>query len=81
MRYIHDPGHGWLEVPVAELRRLGIAGDISPYSYRKGRMAYLEYHSDVDVYLRALEARGEPRPVIDDVYEEDTPIRHYPSYW
>ncbi len=25
-RFFHDPSHGWLEVPTAELRELGIAG-------------------------------------------------------
>jgi hypothetical protein len=29
-RFIQDPGHGWAEVPIAELRALGIANAISP---------------------------------------------------
>ena len=80
LRFISDPGHGWLEVPVSELVRLGIATQISRYSYKKGAMAYLEEDSDAGVYLGALEAAGEPRPALDEVYQERTPIRGYASY-
>jgi hypothetical protein len=80
MRYIQDPGHGWLEVPVSELRRVGVHKDISPYSYRNGKMAYLEEDYDMPAYLLAVRARGEPRPVLEEVYEDDTPIRKYDSY-
>lgn len=80
LRFISDPGHGWLEVPVSELARLGIAKQISRYSYKKGAMAYLEEDSDAGVYLGALAAAGEPRPALDEVYQERTPIRGYASY-
>lgn len=80
LRMISDPGHGWLEVPVSELIRLGIAKQISRYSYRKGMMAYLEEDMDAPTYLQALDAAGESRPSIVDVYQERTPIRNYPSY-
>jgi hypothetical protein len=80
MRYIQDPGHGWLEVPMSELRRVGVHKDITPYSYRNGKTAFLEEDCDMPAYLRALTARGEQRPVIEEVYEEETPIRGYPSY-
>lgn len=51
-----DPGHGWLEVPVAELRELGIAGQISAYSYlsQDRQTAYLEEDCDAAVYVKAL---------------------------
>jgi hypothetical protein len=41
-RYIQDPGHGWIEVPRAELNALGIARQISLYSYQLGDWVYLE---------------------------------------
>lgn len=81
LRYISDPGHGWLEVSMKELRRVGVANKVSPYSYRVGHTAYLEEDCDMPLYLRVLEARGEPRPVLVEVYEEDSPIRDYRSYW
>jgi len=80
LRFISDPGHGWLEVPVSELVRLGIAKDISRYSYKKGAMAYLEEDSDMGKYLGALAEAGESRPALDEVYQERTPIRGYASY-
>jgi hypothetical protein len=54
-----DPGHGWLEVPLAELKRLGIVEKISSYSYRDGELAYLEEDCDYSVFLEAKRAAGE----------------------
>ena len=34
--FISDSGHGWLKVPLDELKHLGIADKISPYSYANG---------------------------------------------
>ena len=58
--FVADPGHGWLKVPVAELERLGIADQISPFSYQKDSMAYLEEDSDMSVFINARQAVGEP---------------------
>ena len=44
--YHTDPGHGWIEVPMTELRRLGIERAITPFSYRHGDTAYLEEDCD-----------------------------------
>lgn len=54
-----DPGHAWAAVPVAELVKLGIAHEISLFSYRRRDMAYIEEDCDLPRYLRALEARGQ----------------------
>ena len=37
--FIADPGHGWLVVPLEEIRKLGIGGQISSCSYMKEGMA------------------------------------------
>jgi len=77
--YIQDPGHGWLAVPLDQLRSLGFrvagAGDTWPYvgrvistcSYAKGGMAYLEEDSDASAYMAALDAEGIVRPDISVV--------------
>ena len=40
--YYTDPGHGWFAVKRAELAQLGILGQVSHYSYQRGRTVYLE---------------------------------------
>jgi hypothetical protein len=80
LRFISDPGHGWLEVPIAELDALGIRKDITRYSYMKGKMAYLEEDKDATTYLNALKKAGKPTPQIKEVYQERTPIRNYRSF-
>ena len=83
-----DPGHGWLEVPMRALRAFGVAGKISDYSYRKGDIAYLEEDCDAYKFLLARFPEGVAQRVnftstgaVSEVYEENTPIRDYPSYW
>jgi hypothetical protein len=56
--FISDPGHGWLKVPVVLLCRLGIAADVSHYSYYRGGFAYLEEDCDAGLLMQALAARG-----------------------
>lgn len=51
--FFKDPGHGWLRVPVQELHELGIAGQISRYSYRNGTVAYLEEDCDLEAFCAA----------------------------
>ena len=58
-----DEGHGWLAVPMDEIRPLLAAGVyISPYSYksRDGRIAYLEEDCDLGTFIRAREAQQKP---------------------
>ena len=55
-----DPGHGWLEVPVADLVKVGLTlDDISPYSFisGSGRSVYLEEDLDAGVFHKAWIAK------------------------
>ena len=52
-----DAGHEWLAVRKAELEQLGIADQISAYSYQKGSTAYLEGDCDAAVFLDAYRAK------------------------
>ena len=52
-----DPGHSWFKVSRALLKRLEIEHKISPYSYQRKDMAYLEEDCDADILLTALEAK------------------------
>jgi hypothetical protein len=54
-----DPGHGWLEVPRGLLDTLGIAGDISAFSYIHGDRAYLEEDCDASRFAEAMKAAGQ----------------------
>ena len=77
--FICDPGHGWIEVPRAEVNQLGIAAEISPYSYQKGAFCYLEEDSDAGKFIDAANAAGW-HITFNEVYQENTPIRRYQRY-
>lgn len=78
-RFIEDPGHGWLEVDRAEIKRLGVEAQISAWSYIKGDKAYLEEDCDAGVFLRAKTEAGEEFELVE-VYQDPTPVRNYRSW-
>lgn len=53
--FISDPGHGWVKVPLVLLETLGIAGEITDYSYRHMDNAYLEEDLDATTFHQAFE--------------------------
>ncbi len=75
-----DPGHAWLEVPVALLHELGISEDISSYSYVQGKSAFLEEDLDAGTFIAAYRDGYGSLPLIQESFSENTPIRSYPSY-
>jgi hypothetical protein len=79
--YYADPGHGWLRVPVKKLEELGIADDISPYSYRKGRYAYLEEDRDATLFIHEMESRGVEVKFKEKLNESESNIRGYDPYY
>lgn len=74
-----DPGHAWLQVPLAELVRLGIERHITRYSFIDGEFAYLEEDCDYATWATAKAARGEAYTWVD-VHADPTPVRNYPRY-
>lgn len=78
-RFISDPGHGWLEVPMAEVRSLGILP--SPYSYVSpdGQLAYLEEDCDAALFIKAKWGRDymAGRDWSEVYFNHDAPCRSY----
>lgn len=56
--YFMDPGHGWLKVKRSELLELGIANQISTYSYQLGEWVYLEEDCDLEKFAEAKHTKG-----------------------
>lgn len=52
--YHEDAGHAWLKVSKSTLIMLGIADQISGYSYEYMGQVYLEEDQDAIIYLKAL---------------------------
>lgn len=85
-RFIEDPGHGWLEVPKAELAEVGVADKITEYSYINGDKVYLEEDCDAPCFIKAYCAKngiteGQFRKlIINFVYRERHAIRSFDYY-
>jgi hypothetical protein len=80
--FTSDPGHGWLRVTNAELKALGIAGQISHYSYTNGRYAYLEEDCDLELFMKAKgwKGNGDFERFVTQRSVTDSVIRSYDSY-
>lgn len=47
-----DPGHAWLEVSLTDVRRSKI--EVSAYSYKRGKRAFLEEDCDAPKFLKKV---------------------------
>ena len=76
--FFTDPGHGWLEVPLAEIVNLGIRKDISHYSFLNGSTAYLEEDCDAGRFIEAYKAKYGETPAIAEIHTNyDSHVRNY----
>ena len=75
-----DSGHGWLEVPRADIVALGLADKISPWSYIGGHSVYLEEDCDAGLYLDAAKAAGYTLNITEKYQHGDSPIRFFDQY-
>jgi hypothetical protein len=77
-----DAGHGWLEVPREDIDALGLADQISAYSYamasthQRAGMVYLEEDCDASLYLDAAKAAGYTLHIVEKYTDTDSPIRN-----
>ncbi len=78
-RLINDPGHAWLEVPLSEIRRLGIWDKISTYSYMYEGHGYLEEDCDMGVFMNEKRRLGETVE-FTEVFQKNTGIRNYQMF-
>ena len=75
--YHNDAGHGWIEVKRSELEALGIADQISSYSYQEGDGVYLEEDCDAAKFELAL---GHKIKTVDVWEGDNSPIREFQRY-
>jgi hypothetical protein len=76
-----DPGHAWLKVKRNDLIALGIAEDISVYSYRRGEYAYLEEDCDAGIFVAAYRnATGREPEYTNRFADRRSRIRDYGCY-
>lgn len=77
--FISDPGHGWGRVVRGAIEDVGIADQISQYSYQDDVFVYLEEDCDLYLFINALEQRGY-KVKLDTHHVERTHIRRLPRY-
>ena len=79
LNYYTDSGHGWLAVSRSDLETLGIADQISTYSYQRAARAYLEEDLDMTTFMKAAHAAGW-KVNIREHYTDRSAIRSYDHF-
>jgi hypothetical protein len=70
-----------LEVPKSWLTKLGIAHEISSFSYQKDNSVFLEEDSDLSKFLNAVDKYITWSPnLLKKTYKDTSPIRNYQHY-
>lgn len=80
LRFLSDPGHGWLSVTHELIRKLGVADKISGHSYMTNTRAYLEEDSDAGIVLDALKTAGYEIKVTESHTNKLSNVRYLSSY-
>ena len=76
--YHQDPSHGWIQVPVSEVVRLGLTP--SRYSYRNAESVFLEEDADASQWAKAKRDAGEQFTLKDAHVNYDSFIRNLPRF-
>lgn len=76
----NDPGHSWGKVKRIVLHNLGIANNISSYSYQRGDYVYLEEDCDLTSLCMALNQRNTRIKFVEKSTNRDSRIRSYERY-
>lgn len=75
-----DPGHAWGKVKRDVLHNLGIAKDITHYSYQRGEYVFLEEDQDLPRLCQALNERGTRVKFVEKNTDNHSRIRTYQRY-
>ena len=75
-----DLGHAWAKVKRSVLHNLGIANDITSYSYQRGEYVYLEEDCDLTTLCMALNQRNTRVKFVEKRTDRDSRIRSYERY-
>lgn len=84
LTFLADSGHGWLSVALTDLVTLGIADDVSTYSYMNATRAYLEEDCDASLFLDAAKEAGWEVTYKESYTDGSHPLRnlsHYKPYF
>ena len=80
LKFYSDPAHGWCAIKLHVLKDLGIIERISPYSYIRGKTAYLEEDCDYSTLIQALFDHRINYSLTEKYTDKRAPIRSYDRY-
>jgi len=75
-----DAGHGWGKVKRKVLENLGIAPDVSSYSYQYKDNVYLEEDCDLSLLIQRLHSDNVAVKFVIKNTDGDSKIRSYEKY-
>ena len=80
IKFYSDPGHGWGAVKRRVLDELGIADQITHFSFQKGQTVYLEEDCDLPRLVTTLALNGVVVEYEQHSTDRRSPIRSYDRF-
>lgn len=83
LRFVSDPGHGWLAVPRRLVEQAGVERDVSSFSYQSadGKTVYLEEDCDASLFMDAAAKQGIAVKVVHaSPSNSDSFVRRLPKF-
>lgn len=81
LNYYQDPGHGWVKIKLDKLEGLGIAKEISTYSYYRNGSVYLEEDCDLAKLYKVCDNIGITIKLKEHHTNKQSKIRNYQSFY
>ena len=79
-RFVSDPGHGYLRVPLDVLKEYGVQFKISPFSFKSEKFAYLEEDMDMATFIEAVRAAGDDVEYKVSYVNNPASCRNFPRF-
>jgi len=76
-----DPSHSWGKIKRSMLHSLGVAHEISAWSYSRNDYVYLEEDADLPLFVNALERTGCKAIFKEKHSDKDSAVRSYKRYY
>jgi len=78
LRFLSDPGHGWLEVPYKTYLGSGIQASAWSYANPELTKVYLEEDCDANLFIKAMNDLAITVEFNNVNYNSDCKVRNYP---
>lgn len=82
LRFIQDPSHGYLEIPMEIINKYNIYNKISRFSFKTEQFAYLEEDCDAPLFFKIIEENNHTNnfEIVEKHINHPAPCRNFDRF-